>query len=154
MPLTLWRLVTGPHTIWSGEGARRHGARWNPKGLAAIYTASSFAGGLLEVLVHANRKAPPSATRFVKADVPDSVSREFFDSGTLTGWDDPLDATLAQAFGKDWIEQKRSAILIVPSVVTSGYDLNVVVNPDHPDFGDILAGPETPVTLDPRFFGR
>jgi RES domain-containing protein len=152
MPLRLWRIVTGTHPIWSGEGARLFGQRWNPAGLAAIYTGTSFAVCLVEVLVHANRLTPPSAARFVEAVVADEVSRETFDPIRHPAWDDPLDASVAQTFGKAWIEQQRSALLIVPSVVTGGRDTNAVVNPNHPDAARIVVGPETPVTLDPRLF--
>ena len=151
--LRLWRIVTGSHPVWSGEGARRHGQRWNPPGLPAIYTGTSFAVSLIELLVHANRKSPPSGARFVEADVPDDVSRERLNPGSLPGWDDPHDTSIAQAFGRDWIQSRRSALLIVPSVVTAGRDANVVVNPEHADAARISVGPETPVDLDPRFFG-
>lgn len=103
--------------------------------------------------MHANRKTPPSAARFVEADVPDDVSREVFDAASLPGWDDPRDTSVAQGFGRAWIESRRSALLIVPSVVTAGRDTNVVVNPDHPDAGRIKVGPETAVSLDRRLFG-
>lgn len=152
--MRLWRIVTGAHPIWSGEGARLFGQRWNPPGLSALYTGTSFAVCLVEVLVHANRKTPPSAARYVEAVVPDDVSREIFDPVLYTGWDDALDVSVAQAFGKAWSEGRRSALLIVPSVVTAGRDGNVVVNPDHPDAARIAVGPETPVALDPRLFGR
>jgi len=151
-PRRLWRIATGKHPIWSGEGARLFGQRWNPPGLSAIYTGASFAVCLVEVLVHANRTAPPSAARYVEADVPEDVSWESFDPTLHSGWDDPLDTSIAQAFGKFWIEERRSALLIVPSVVTGGRDTNVVVNPDHPDATRISVGPETPVALDPRLF--
>ncbi len=151
--LRLWRIVTGPHAAWSGEGARLYGQRWNPPGLPAIYAGTSFAVCLIELLVHANRKSPPSGARFVEAEVPDDVSRERFDPASLPGWDDPHDTSIAQAFGRAWIESRRSALLIVPSVVTAGRDDNVVVNPDHADAVRIVVGPETPVALDPRFFG-
>ncbi|MBX9699933.1 MAG: RES domain-containing protein [Acetobacteraceae bacterium] len=154
MPLRLWRIVTGPHPIWSGEGARRFGQRWKPPGLLAIYTGTSFALCLVEVLVHANRKTPPSAARYVEAAVPEDVSRETFDPARHPGWDDPHDTSVAQAFGSAWIAERRSAVLIVPSVVTGGRDDNAVVNPDHPDAARIIVGPETPVRLDPRLFGR
>ena len=154
MPLRLWRIVTGAHSIWSGEGARLFGQRWNPPGLSAIYTGTSFAVCLVEVLVHANRKTPPSAARYVEGVVPDDVSREIFDPLVHVGWDDPLDVSVAQAFGKAWIEGRRSALLIVPSVVTAGRDGNIVVNPGHPDAARISVGPETSVALDPRLFGR
>lgn len=151
--MRLWRIVTGRHPIWSGEGARLFGQRWNPPGLPAIYTGTSFAICLLEVLVHANRRTPPSAARFVVADVPDDVSVENFDPALCPGWDDPHDVSAAQAFGRDWLERGRSALLIVPSVITGGRDSNAVVNPAHADAARIVVGAEMPVTLDPRLFG-
>ena len=122
--------------------------------MPAIYTGTSFAVCLVELLVHANRKTPPSAARYVEAVVPDDVSRETFDPLLHAGWDDPLNVSIAQTFGRTWIKERRSALLIVPSVVTAGRDGNVVVNPDHPDAARIAVGPETPVALDPRLFGR
>ncbi len=153
MALQLWRIVTGPHPIWSGEGARLFGQRWNPPGHTAIYTGTSFAICLVEILVHANRRSPPSAARYIEASVPDDVSREKLDPALLPGWDDLHDTSAAQAFGRDWIRSRRSALLIVPSVVTAGHDTNVVVNPEHPDAARISAGPEMPVALDRRLFG-
>jgi RES domain-containing protein len=154
VPLRLWRIVTGQHPIWSGEGARLFGQRWNPAGLSAIYTGTSFAICLVEVLVHANRRTPPTAARYIEAVVPDDVSREIFDPGSHFGWDDPMDTSVAQTFGKAWIEERRSSLLIVPSVVTGGRDTNVVVNPDHPDAARISVGAETPAKFDWRLFGR
>jgi RES domain-containing protein len=122
--------------------------------LSAIYTGTSFAVCLVEVLVHANRTAPPSAARCVEAVVPDDVSCERFDPAAHPGWDDPFDTTIAQRFGKAWIEERRSALLIVPSIVTGGRDSNAVVNTDHPDAARIMAGPETPLAFDPRLFRR
>ena len=153
MPLRLWRITTGAHPVWSGEGARRFGQRWNPPGLPAIYTGTSFALCLIEVLVHANRKSPPSVARSVEAVVPDDVSREAFVPASHPGWDDLRDLSVAQAFGRDWVESRRSALLVVPSVVTAARDFNVVVNPDHPDAGRISVGLESPVALDRRLFG-
>ncbi|HET8995191.1 MAG TPA: RES family NAD+ phosphorylase, partial [Acetobacteraceae bacterium] len=153
-PLRLWRIVTGRHPAWSGEGARLFGQRWNPPGYSAIYTGTSFAVCLVEVLVHANRTAPPSAARYVEAEVPADVSRELFNPGLHHGWDDPLNPSVAQSFGRRWIAERRSALLVVPSVVTGGRDTNVVVNPDHPDASRISVGPERPVTFDSRLFRR
>jgi RES domain-containing protein len=44
----------------SGEGARRVGGRFNPPGIAAVYTSESIALGILEVLVHLDRSELPS----------------------------------------------------------------------------------------------
>ena len=149
--LRLWRIATGPHPVWSGEGARLFGQRWNPPGLSAIYCGTSFAISLVEILVHANRKAP-SGARSVEAVAPDDVSREAFDPAAHPGWDDLRDVSVAQAFGRQWLESRRSALLLVPSVITAGLDTNVVVNPDHPYAARIAVGPETPVVLDRRLF--
>ena len=129
------------------------GQRWNPPGFPAIYTGTSFAICLVEILVHANRKSPPSAARCVEAVVPDEVSREAFVPASHPGWDDLRVMSVAQAFRRDWIQNRRSALLFVPSVVTGGRDTNVVVNPDHPDAAHITIGPETAVALDRRLFG-
>ena len=153
MPLRLWRIVTGPHPVWSGEGARLFGQRWNPAGLRAIYAGTSFAVCLVEILVHANRGSPPSAARFVEAVAPDDISCETFIPAAHPDRDDLHDMSDAQAFGREWIQSRRSALLIVPSIVTAGHDANVVVNPDHPDAKRISVSPETPVVLDPRLFG-
>jgi RES domain-containing protein len=152
--LRLWRIATGPHRIWSGEGARLFGQRWNPPGLPAIYCGTSFAGCLVELLIHSNRRSPPSAARYVMARVPDDLSRDILDPAILPGWDDLHDKTIAQDFGRRWIERRRSALLFVPSVVTGGLDVNVVVNPDHPDAARIEIGDENAVRLDTRLFGR
>jgi len=152
-PLRLWRIATGPHPIWSGEGARRFGQRWNPPGLPAIYTGTSFAISLLEILVHANRKTPPSAARYIEAQVPADLPHETFNPAHHPGWNDPHDPTIAQSFGRKWLAERRSALLLVPSAITAGLDTNAIINPDHPDAARITIGPETPLTLDPRLFG-
>jgi RES domain-containing protein len=42
----------------SGEGARRVGGRFNPPGIAAVYTSESIALGVLEVLVYLDKVDP------------------------------------------------------------------------------------------------
>lgn len=138
--------------MWSGEGARRFGQRWNPPGLPAIYTGTSFALCLVEILVHANGRAPPSAARCVQAVVPAGLSCETFLPARHPGWDDLDDTSVAQAFGRAWIEEGRSAVLLVPSIVTGGRDTNAVINPRHPDAARIAIGPESPASFDPRLF--
>lgn len=122
--------------------------------MPAIYCGTSFAVCLLEVLVHANRKSPPSGARCVEAVVPGDVSREVFPEAAHAGWDHPFDVSVAQGFGRDWLAAGRSAVLVVPSVVTGGRDRNVVVNTEHPEAGRIAVGAEGRVVLDPRLFGR
>lgn len=84
--------------------------------------------------------------------MPEAVSRKVFGPARHTGWNDLGDPSLAQAFGRTWLQERRSALLVVPSVVTGGRDSNVLVNPDHPDVTRIAVGPETPLAFDRRLF--
>ena len=53
-PLTLWRLDEAQFApTWdSGEGAFRHGGRWNNRGVRAVYAAFDPATAVLELAVH------------------------------------------------------------------------------------------------------
>jgi len=121
--------------------------------LPAIYTGTSFAVALLEILVHANRLRPPSAARFVRAIVPDDIVAERLSVDHLPGWDRLDDLSVAQDYGSDWLTERRSAVLVVPSVITGGLDTNAIVNPDHPDAARIMVEDERTLPLDPRLFG-
>ena len=147
--MRLWRIAGASHAVWSGDGARLYGARWNPAGLPAIYAGTSYAICMLEILVHANRGVPPASLRYVQADLPDGGMTERAEIGGIDGWNS-ANFTSAQAYGRAWLQSRRSLVLLVPSVVTEGLDWNAVINPLHPAFSDILVGPETEVAWDPR----
>jgi RES domain-containing protein len=53
------------------------------------------------------------------------------------------DLSAAQAYGKAWLEPRRTLILLVPSVVTRGLDWNAVINPAHADVPGIQVTVET-----------
>ena len=57
----------------------------------------------------------------------------------------------ARRFGHRWYADKRSAILIVPSVVAR-VERNVIINASHPEFLRLIPGTETPVWWDERLF--
>jgi RES domain-containing protein len=146
--MRLWRIGGASHAVWSGEGARIHGARWNPAGSYAIYAGTSYAISMLEILVHANLRVPPSRLLYVQADVPDGVI-ERADVSAVAGWNS-ANFGPAQVFGGAWLRSQRSLVLLVPSVVTEGLDWNAVINPLHPAFADVLVGPELEVAWDGR----
>jgi len=108
-PRHLWPITTGPHPIWSGKGARRCGQRWNPPGLPDIYTGTNFAISLLEILVRANRKTPPSAVRSIEAQLPSDIPRETFNPAHHPGWHNPYDLTIARRPDLSWTGQQRPA---------------------------------------------
>ena len=105
---------------------------------------------MLEMLVRWNG-VPPANQRFIEILVPAGASYEVVDVSTVPGWDLP-EGPSARRFGHDWYVQRRSAILLVPSVVTR-MERNVIINADHPEFPQLQAGPEMPVRWDERLFG-
>ncbi len=138
--MRLWRIAGVSHPVWSGEGARIYGSRWNPPGLPAIYAGTSYAIAMLEILVHANMSVPPRRLNYVQADVDEAA----VERAEVLGWE------AAQAFGGAWLRERRNLVLLVPSIVTCGLDWNAVINPLHPSFSRIAVSAEFSVAWDER----
>jgi RES domain-containing protein len=68
------------------------------------------------------------------------------------GWDGD-DPSIARRFGDQWLDESRSAVLIVPSVVAK-LEWNAVVNPLHPAAGLLVVSLSQKVIWDQRLFGR
>ena len=149
--MRVWRLGGVGYPLWSGEGARLKGGRWNQKGMPAIYTATSFAMGVLEIIVHANIGRVPRGIGFIEIDVPDDAPVDRVEPENVPGWEaHPAEASVR--YGTAWLKDGKGLVLLVPSAVTGGLDRNAVVNPSHPAFGRIAVSAEQPVQLDPRLF--
>lgn len=87
----------------------------------------------------------------VEIAIAASVSVEQYDESSLpVGWDH-ADPHVARAFGDSWIREKRTAVLLVPSVVARR-ELNVLMDPRHTDFKEIMAESPEPVVWDERLF--
>ncbi|KIG11260.1 RES domain protein [Burkholderia sp. MR1] len=149
--MRIFRIADSRHPIWSGTGAMLVGGRFNSPGRPVIYGALNFAGAMLEVLVHARIGKVPKHHVWVEAQVPEDVPIEWVSVDDLpAGWDAP-DAQVARRFGDQWIEEGRSAILVVPSVVARA-ECNAVVNPAHPDAARLVVSAPQPVVWDQRLF--
>jgi RES domain-containing protein len=67
-------------------------------------------------------------------------------------WDTPS-FEAARAFGDRWVDERRTAVLIVLSVVTP-VERNVLINQEHPAFPLIRASQPKPVRWDARLWRR
>jgi RES domain-containing protein len=149
--MIVYRIADARHPIFDATGAMLHGGRWNSVGLRAIYAAETYAGALLEVLVHSNLSQPPKNHRVVRIAIPDKVKLETVSVNSIEGWDGE-NMRASRSFGDRWIRENRTAVLRVPSVITQGRESNIVFNPTHPEFALVRADAPELVHWDMRLF--
>ena len=148
-----FRIADRRFPIFDGSGARQTGGRWNSPGYAVIYAAETFAGALLEILVHSNLSRLPKTQAVVDITIPDDIAIEVLTSAALPGWN-KTDQLASRAFGDQWLQDRRTAVLLVPSVPTGGRERNVLLNPGHPQFAGISASPPQNIVWDARLSRR
>lgn len=143
--------VDGRFPVWSAEGARRCNGRWHEYGAEVIYASRNYSTAMLETLVNWPAGVP-SNQHFVEVIIPAGASYEVVTADVLPGWEQP-NLAASQPFGRTWYLERRSVLLIVPSVVAR-IESNVVINTRHPDYEGlpIEVGLETPVWWDQRLF--
>lgn len=140
----------GAYPIFDATGSTLAPGRWNTPGSPLIYTSQHYSTALLEKLVHGSGRLPPNQ-HYVELALPRGLSYEIFSPPGLPGWDS-MPAAASKAFGERWCLEKRSAILLVPSVVAR-LDSNILVNPGHPEFRMVEVSLHQPVFWDRRLFG-
>lgn len=151
--MRIFRIADSRHPIWDGTGAAILGGRWNSSGRPVIYGSLSYSCAMLEILAHANIGRIPDTQAYVIAESPDGLSVETQDSKSLpSGWDS-ANSSVAKAFGDQWLTERRSAILILPSVVAR-LEQNALINPLHPDAAQIIVSAPEQIVWDKRLFER
>jgi len=133
----------------SGEGARLYGGRWNSPGRAVIYACTSYAGAMLEKLVHTGRQIPKHQV-CVTFECPDDLSTTTLDAKTIPGWKTE-DYRVSRRAGDIWLMAAQTAILLVPSAVFD-VERNALINPSHPDMARIRIASVEPIRWDDRLF--
>lgn len=139
----------GTYPIFDATGSKRYPGRWNDSATPVIYASRHYSTAMLEKLVHANGIMPPNQ-HFIEITLPRGLSYEMVTKDRLPGWDSEEPAA-SRDFGVRWVEQCRSAILLVPSI-TARMEQNVVINPVHPEFHQIETRLATPIWWDSRLF--
>lgn len=146
-----WRVCKTRHPPFDATGARLHGARWHSPGREVVYAADSFAGAILEILAHALRpRSLPGPHHGVRVEIPDTLIEEL-DPAAVPGWESKGSAE-ARAFGNRWLDESRTAVLIVPALPCRPAGRNLLLNPAHRDFARIAVSAPFPVPWDERLF--
>ncbi|WP_213807891.1 RES domain-containing protein [Granulicella sp. dw_53] len=134
--ITVYRLLRHRFagSAFDGQGSFLFGGRWSNPGTRIVYTAEHLSLAMLEYLAHLDPRDPPSDLVLAKATIPDTVSRIVYPLADLpSNWRSyPAPPSLAEV-GTDFVSEGRAAILIVPSVLASP-EVNLLLNPNHPDF--------------------
>ena len=126
-----------------------YGARWNSPGRKIIYAAETYAGALLEILVHSSGRVPRNLM-YIGIEFPADIAMEETTGDEIAGWEESSFES-SRAFGDRWYDERRTPILLVPSVVTR-VERNVLIHQEHPDFGRIRASEPLPVRWDMRLW--
>ena len=154
--VNLWRIAAdtpqwGADDL-SGKGAALRGGRWNHAGEHAAYAATSVSLAAWETRAHFGHGTRLPWNRFlVRIDVPNDVwaARETVAKPLPVGWDAIPEGLVSRALGSGWLRSKRSALLVVPSVIVSE-ECNVLINPAHADAQRIKAVKLRKFVYDPR----
>ena len=115
-----------------------------------VYAASTLSLAALECLVHFSPNVLPTAYVSVAIDIPDALSFEEWTRAKLPkDWDETPGPASLQELGARWVQEGRTAVLLVPSAVIPG-ERNVLVNPRHPDAKGIEGRKPQAFSFDPR----
>ena len=139
----------------TGVGARSFGGRWNKKGVPMLYVTSSRALAVLENLVHISDVpsdgeysiltlivSSPTILSFTKLGITRNKLKAFYDNNKIPE---------TQAIGSEWVKNRKTLLLRVPSTVIFDED-NFLVNPLHPDFLNIFPTSVDVFDFDERLF--
>jgi RES domain-containing protein len=137
------------YPIFDATGSRLFPGRWNTPASPMIYAAQHYSTAMLEKLVRSSGEMPPNQ-HFIEIMIPNGLSYETLSPAHLPGWD-RRSPDVSRAYGEAWQQSRRSLLLLVPSVVAR-MELNVLINPEHPEFGGITHSLHQPVWWDQRLF--
>jgi RES domain-containing protein len=143
-PVRLWRIGTDTpqyeaHDL-TGRGAERSGGRWNRPGTALVYASTSRALACLESVVHLGADSLPLNRYLVEITLPAELwaAAVEVDAGSLVGWDAMPVGKASLDWGSAWIRAQTSLLARVPSVIVPE-EMNVLINPAHPDAAQLRA---------------
>ena len=150
--MRVWRIASAAHATFDGEGARRYGSRWTPRGLSAVFTSATLSLAALERFVNTDVDLEPADLVTIAVEIETNVVIETVAVPDLPhdwrGYPAPLALSM---FGERWLRESTSVILSVPSVVIPS-ERNFILNPTHADFAKLTIRPSEPFSFDPRMW--
>ncbi len=134
----------------SGEGAKRVGGRWNPKGYKVIYCSSNSSLALLETLVHLDFDLIPLDLRVAEIEIPDDSIKTISETDLIRNWRDYPSPDELKTVGKTWVNDNKFLTLKIPSAVNPK-EFNYLLNVNHYFMNQVSLVQSYPVSIDSRF---
>ena len=148
--MILYRLTTGKYANdISGEGSRIYGGRWNPPGLATLYTGEYISLCILEILVRASKTTSPNTYTIVSIEIPENGILCVQHNKLKKDWQ--YDLAYSQGIGEDFLKENKALCLKVPSAIVP-QENNYLVNPNHVAFKKVKIIATELLELDERLF--
>lgn len=115
-----------------------------------MYASSSRALAALEYLVHIDVADVPDDLVLLTIDVPNDASCARVEPTELPGgWQRASESTACHARGDAWVARGAELLLVVPSAAIPE-EMNVLLNPRHPDATDVRVTERRPFVYDSR----
>jgi RES domain-containing protein len=144
-----YRIGSPAFPLFDGSGAAASDeARWNSKGRFIIYAAEHYATALLEKAAQLNGVRIPRTLAYIRIRIPLDVTTEEVPVDAVPGWS-LADKRDSQSVGDRWYDERRSLVLLVPSLAAPGLERNVLINQRHPEFPRLTASDAEPVRCHP-----
>ena len=139
------------HEPFSGEGGRYGSGRWHRQGVRIAYASTEHGTAALEVLVNTRTASAFDVEHsLVVATIPDELVERLPIDLLPADWNAPLYGSGTQALGERWLRERSSLALLVPSATLGPAPMNVLLNPDHPDVGQLAVERVVPHAFDER----
>ena len=153
--MIVYRLSTAGYILdLSGRGAEIAGGRWNSKGIAVVYTATSRALAVIEVAVHVPLGIIPTNYAMASISLPDDMEiLEISIDSLPNNWTKNPFIKETQQIGDAFIKAHQYAAMKVPSASVTG-DFNLLLNPRHKDFRHVEITKTEAFEFDLRLFKK
>jgi RES domain-containing protein len=152
----VYRVLRKPYarTPFDGKGSYQYGGRWSSPGTRLSYASEHQSLAMLEYFVHVEANDAPPDLVLASADIPDDLSRQRIEIGTLpANWrETPAPAELGR-LGDKFVLTGKDCILMVPSALVPNEN-NWLINPLHEEFQKIKIRETEPLTYDSRLSAR
>lgn len=149
--MVVWRLCREEYADLSGLGASLYGGRWNSPGHPVVYTASSLALAFVEIIPGLRKDSIPKGFVSLYINIKGNVStKEIMLDEFPPHWEKEKARHWFVETGNQWLQNRRELLLVVPSAIIPE-EKNILINPLHPEIGNVEITTMKPFSVDPRF---